>query len=52
MATTSTTLAERPAFLDRSRRAAENLRRAPLIPLFIIVVVLFTATFAPLLSPR
>ena len=52
MATTSTTLAGRPAFRQRSRQAAETLRRAPLIPLFIIVVVIFTAMFAPLLTPH
>ena len=52
MATTSTTLVRRPAFRERGRRAAESLRRAPLIPLFIIVVVIFTATFAPLLTPH
>ena len=52
MATTSTTLAGRPAFRERSRQAAETLRRAPLIPLAIIVIVLFTAIFAPLLTPH
>lgn len=52
MATTSTTLAGRPAFRQRSRQAAETLCRAPLIPLFIIVVVIFTAMFAPLLTPH
>ena len=52
MATTSTTLAERPAFLRRGRQAAESLRRAPLIPLAIIFIVVFTATFAPLLTPH
>ena len=52
MVTTSTTLAGRPAFLERGRQAAVTLRRAPLIPLAIIVIVLFTAIFAPLLTPH
>ena len=42
MATTSTTLAGRPAFLQKGRQAAESLRRAPLIPLAIILIVVFT----------
>ncbi len=52
MATTITTLAARPAFLQKSRQAVDTLRRAPLIPLAIIVIVLFTAIFAPLLTPH
>ena len=52
MATTSTTLAERPDLLARGKQVAGGLRRAPLIPLAIIVIVVFTATFAPLLTPH
>lgn len=50
MATTSTALAGRPAFRQRGKQAAEVLKRAPLIPLAIILIVVFTATFAPLLT--
>ena len=52
MATTSTALAGRPAFRQRGKQAAEVLKRAPLIPLAIILIVVFTATFAPLLTSQ
>ena len=51
MASINTTVAGGLALRERSRKAAETLRRAPLIPLAIIFIVIFTATFAPLLSP-
>ncbi len=51
MAATTTALTGRPALRDRGRQVASTLRRAPLIPMLIIVVVIFTATFAPLLTP-
>ena len=51
MATTSTTLVEWQALKERGRRAAETLRRAPLIPIVIILVVVLTSIFAPLLTP-
>ena len=51
MATLSTTVAGSQAFLGRGWQAVQGLRRAPLIPLIIIVFMVFTAAFAPLLSP-
>ena len=51
MATLSATLSGSQALLGRGLQAVRGLRRAPLIPLIIIVVIVFTATFAPLLSP-
>ncbi len=51
MATTSTALAEKPDLWERGLKAANTLRRAPLIPLSIILIVVFTAVFAPLLTP-
>lgn len=51
MATVSATREPGRSLRERSRRAARTLRRAPLLPLAIIGVVLFTAALAPLLSP-
>ena len=51
MTTTSTTMVERPALRARSRQVLNTLRRAPLFPMIVILVVVFTATFAPLLTP-
>ena len=51
MATTSSTLTRGSVFRQRSRQAAESLRRAPLIPMVIIFIVIFTAVLAPLLTP-
>lgn len=39
------------AVFSRGVRVWRGLRRAPLIPLIIIAVMIFTAVFAPLLSP-
>ena len=50
MATINTTAAQGQALLAKGRQAAGTLRRAPLIPLAIILVVIFTAAFAPLLT--
>tara|TARA_B100001146_G_scaffold212685_1_gene212346 strand:+ start:955 stop:1851 length:897 start_codon:yes stop_codon:yes gene_type:complete len=36
---------------DQGKKIARGLRRAPVIPLAIIGLILFTATFAPLLTP-
>jgi len=36
---------------DQGKKIARGLRRAPAIPLAIIGLILFTATFAPLLTP-
>ena len=51
MATLSATLSGSQALLGRGLQAVRSLRRAPLIPLIIIIVIVFTAAFAPLLSP-
>ncbi len=50
MATIQTTISSGQALLGRGRQAAAGLRRAPLIPLAIIVVIVFTSIFAPLLT--
>ena len=52
MATIDTTVAGGRALLGRGRQVAGTLRRAPLIPLSIIVLVIFTSIFAPLLTPH
>lgn len=52
MAATSSALVRRLTFRQRGRQAAETLRRAPLFPLAIILIVVFTAIFAPLLTPH
>ena len=36
---------------DQGKKIARGLRRAPVIPLAIIGLIIFTATFAPLLTP-
>jgi len=36
---------------DQGKKIARGLRRAPVIPLAIIGLIVFTATFAPLLTP-
>jgi len=36
---------------DQGKKIARGLRRAPVIPLAIIALIVFTATFAPLLTP-
>ena len=51
MATFSATAAGGSAAFSRGWRVVRGLRRAPLIPLIIIAVMIFTALFAPLLSP-
>ncbi len=51
MATLSTTAAGGQALLGRSWLALRRVRRAPVIPLAIILFMVFTAVFAPLLSP-
>ena len=50
MATIQTTISSGLAFLGKGGQAAAGLRRAPLIPLAIIVIIVFTSIFAPLLT--
>ena len=52
MASIDTAIASGLALRERGRRAADSLRRAPLIPMAIILLVIFTAIFAPLLTPH
>ena len=51
MASIDTTIASGLTFRERGRQVADTLRRAPLIPMSIILIVVFTAIFAPLLTP-
>ena len=50
MATIQTTISSGQALLGKGRQAAASLRRVPLIPLAIIVIIVFTSIFAPLLT--
>ena len=50
MATIQTTISSGQALLGKGRQAAAGLRRVPLIPLAIIVIIVFTSIFAPLLT--
>ena len=52
MASIDTAIASGLALRERGRQAADTLRRAPLIPMAIILLVIFTAIFAPLLTPH
>ena len=51
MESIDTTIASGLTFRERGRQVADTLRRAPLIPMSIILIVVFTAIFAPLLTP-
>ena len=50
MATIQTTISSGQALLGKGRQAAAGLRGVPLIPLAIIVIIMFTSIFAPLLT--
>ena len=50
MATIQTTISSGQALLGKGGQVAASLRRAPLIPLAIIVIIVFTSIFAPLLT--
>ncbi len=50
MATIQTTISSGQALLGKGRQVAASLRRVPLIPLAIIVIIVFTSIFAPLLT--
>ena len=51
MATAEPRISTSRSVFDQGKRIARGLRRAPVIPLAIIGLILFTATFAPLLTP-
>jgi peptide/nickel transport system permease protein len=50
LATIQTTISSGQALLGKGRQVAASLRRVPLIPLAIIVIIVFTSIFAPLLT--
>ena len=50
MATIQTTISSGQALLGKGWQVAASLRRVPLIPLAIIVIIVFTSIFAPLLT--
>ena len=50
MATIQTTISSGQALLGKGGQVAASLRRVPLIPLAIIVIIVFTSIFAPLLT--
>ncbi len=50
MATIQTTISSGQALLGKGGQMAASLRRVPLIPLAIIVIIVFTSIFAPLLT--
>ena len=51
MATAEVRISTSRSVFDQGKKIARGLRRAPVIPLAIIGLILFTATFAPLLTP-
>lgn len=51
MATAEPRISTSRSVFDQGKKIARGLRRAPVIPLAIIGLILFTATFAPLLTP-
>ena len=50
MATIQTTISSGQALLGKGGQVVASLRRVPLIPLAIIVIIVFTSIFAPLLT--
>ena len=51
MATAEVRISTSRSVFDQGKKIARGLRRAPVIPLAIIGLIIFTATFAPLLTP-
>ena len=51
MATAEPRISTSRSVFDQGKKIARGLRRAPVIPLAIIGLILFTATFAPFLTP-
>ena len=51
MATAEVRISTSRSVFDQGKKIARGLRRAPVIPLAIIGLIVFTATFAPLLTP-
>ena len=51
MATAKVRISTSRSVFDQGKKIARGLRRAPVIPLAIIGLIIFTATFAPLLTP-
>ena len=51
MATAEPRISTSRSVFDQGKKIARGLHRAPVIPLAIIGLILFTATFAPLLTP-
>ena len=51
MATAEVRISTSRSVFDQGKKIARGLRRAPVIPLVIIGIIVFTATFAPLLTP-
>ena len=51
MATAESRISTSRSVFDQGKKIARGLRRAPVIPLAIIGLIVFTATFAPLLTP-
>ena len=51
MATAEPRISTSRSVFDQGKKIARGLRRAPAIPLAIIGLILFTATFAPFLTP-
>ena len=51
MATAEPRISTSRSVFDQGKKIARGLRRAPVIPLAIIGLIIFTATFAPLLTP-
>lgn len=51
MATAEVRISTSRSVFDQGKKIARGLRRAPVIPLGIIGLIIFTATFAPLLTP-
>ena len=51
MATAEPRISTSRSVFDQGKKIARGLRRAPVIPLAIIGLIVFTATFAPLLTP-
>ena len=51
MATAEARRSTSRSVFDQGKKIARGLRRAPVIPLAIIGLIVFTATFAPLLTP-
>jgi len=51
VATAEVRISTSRSVFDQGKKIARGLRRAPVIPLAIIGLIIFTATFAPLLTP-